>query len=154
MRTQITPNWRFEMKWFLRVPVLAVVAALVAASAASAVTKKSAVAPSNASAPTISGEATVGKTLTANPGTWRGSAPINFQYQWRICGARGEACRDIPGATGQTFTVRSQDPGNTVRVHVIASNADGSAGATSADRGRQCTCARCAAQHVAADDQR
>jgi hypothetical protein len=124
------------MKWFLRVPVLAVVAALVAASAASAVTKKSAAAPSNASAPTISGEATVGKTLTANPGTWRGSAPINFQYQWRICGARGEACRDIAGATGQTFTVRTQDPGNTVRVHVIASNADGSAGATSAPSAR------------------
>src|SRR5262249_12284318 len=74
---------------------------------------------------------TVGSTLTANPGTWQGSAPISFQYQWEICGAHGEACHDIAGATGQTFTLRPQDPGNTLRVRVIASNSDGSASATS-----------------------
>lgn len=124
------------MKRFLQVPLLAVVAGLVAASAAPAVTAKSAAAPSNASAPTISGQPAAGGTVTANPGTWRGSAPITFQYQWRICGANGGACHDIGGATGQTFQIRNADQGNTLRVHVIASNADGSHGATSAPTAR------------------
>jgi hypothetical protein len=119
------------MKRFLRVPVAAAVAVLIAASAASAVTAKSAVAPSNASLPTISGNAAAGSTVTANPGTWRGSTPISYQYQWRVCGAQGGACHDIGGATGQTYTIRDSDAGNTLRVHVIASNGDGSNGATS-----------------------
>ena len=124
------------MKRFLRAPVLAAVAVLVAASAASAVTSTSTAAPSNASAPTISGDVAVGSTVTANPGTWRGSAPITFQYQWRICGGGGGSCHDIAGATGQTYQVRSGDQGNTLRVHVIASNPDGSASATSAPSAR------------------
>ncbi len=124
------------MKRFLRVPVLAAVAVLVAASAASAVTSTSTAAPSNASRPTISGSAAVGSTVTANPGTWRGSAPISFQYQWRICGGNGGSCHDIAGATGQTYQVRNGDQGNTLRVHVIAGNPDGSASANSAPTAR------------------
>jgi len=119
------------MKRFPRLPVLVGVAGLVVAASASAVTATSAVAPSNASAPTIGGQASAGSTVTANPGTWRGSAPITFQYQWRICGANGGACRDIGGATSQTYAIRNADVGNTLRVHVIASNGDGSSGATS-----------------------
>jgi hypothetical protein len=119
------------MKRFLRVPIAAAVAVLVAVSAASAVTAKSAVAPSNASLPTISGKLVPGSTVTANPGTWRGSTPITYQYQWRICGGNGRACHDIAGATGQSYTIRDADPGNTLRVHVIASNGDGSNFATS-----------------------
>ena len=123
------------MKRFLRVPVLAAVAVLVAASAASAVTATSAAAPSNASAPSISGQAAAGGTVTANPGTWRGSAPITFQYQWRICGANGGACHDIAGGTG-----RSTRSGTAIRehagVHVIASNADGSSSARSGPSAR------------------
>jgi hypothetical protein len=116
------------MKWYLRVLTVAALAGFVAVSGATA---RSASAPSNRSLPTISGSATVGSTLTANPGTWAGSSPITFQYQWEICGAHGEAFSPIAGQTTTTFTVRPQDPGNTVRVHVIASNADGSSGATS-----------------------
>src|SRR5947199_8028594 len=119
------------MKRFLRAPVLAAVAVLVAASAASAVTSSSTAAPSNASAPTISGDVAVGSTVTANPGTWRGSAPITFQYQWRICGGNGGSCHDIAGATGQTYQIRNGDQGNTLRVHVIAGNSEGSGSATS-----------------------
>ena len=88
------------MKRFLRLPVLALVAVLGGASTAAAITTRSAAAPSYASPPTISGQAAVGSTVTANPGTWRGSAPLSFQYQWRICGAGGGACHDIAAATG------------------------------------------------------
>lgn len=119
------------MKWYLRAPLVAAVAGLVVASTASAVTAKADAAPSNSSRPTISGSTNVGSTLTANPGTWRGSTPINFQYQWEICGGGGNACHDIAGQTAQTYTLRSEDAGNTVRVHVIASNSDGSGSATS-----------------------
>ena len=116
------------MKWYLRILAVAALAGFVAVSGATA---RSASAPSNRSLPTISGSTTVGSTLTANPGTWSGSSPISFQYQWQICGAHGEACSAIAGQTGTTYTLRTADPGNTVRVHVIASNADGSSGALS-----------------------
>jgi hypothetical protein len=116
------------MKWYLRGLFLVAVAGLVAVGGATA---RSTQAPSNNSAPTISGNAQVGITLTANPGTWSGSAPISFQYQWRICGGNGNSCHDIAGATGQNYLVRSGDAGNTLRVHVIGSNSDGSSGATS-----------------------
>ena len=119
------------MKWYLRAPLVAAVAGLVVASTASAVTAKADAAPSNSSKPTISGSTTVGSTLTANPGTWNGSTPINFQYQWEVCGGGGNRCHDIAGQTGQTYTLKSDDAGNTLRVHVIASNSSGSGTATS-----------------------
>jgi len=132
------------MSWFIsevrrRVRVLALVVGaglVVAVGAASAVTTHAAVAPSNSSAPTISGNATVGSTVTANPGTWSGSTPITFQYQWLICGASGDACHNIAGATAQTYRIRSEDAGNTLRVRVIASNSDGSSTATSGPSAR------------------
>jgi hypothetical protein len=108
------------------------VAALVVVGAAGAVVSRSAVAPTNSSLPAISGTASVGSTVTANPGTWSGSTPMTFQYQWLICGAYGGSCHAIPGATTQTYKFTSADQGNTARVTVIASNADGSNSVTSA----------------------
>jgi hypothetical protein len=110
----------------------ALVAALVAVGTAAAVTGRATVAPSNNSLPTISGTAATGGTLTANAGTWSGSAPITFQYQWRICDGNGAACHDIAGATSQAYVLKRDDAGNTVTVRVIASNRDGSSPATSA----------------------
>jgi hypothetical protein len=105
--------------------------AAVVVAIASGGTARTAVAPTNSSLPTISGTTTTAQALTANPGTWSGSAPITYQYQWLICGANGDKCHDIGGATSQTYTLRSEDAGNTVRVRVIASNSDGSNSATS-----------------------
>jgi hypothetical protein len=89
-------------------------------------TTKRSVAPTNSTQPSITGKSVEDATLTANPGTWNGSAPISFQYQWLSCDATGANCKNIAGETSKTYTVQSSDVGNTVRVNVIAGNRDGS----------------------------
>ncbi|MDQ3067650.1 MAG: hypothetical protein M3R12_10950 [Actinomycetota bacterium] len=87
------------------------------------------VAPQNSSPPRITGTATVGATLTADPGTWTG-AP-SFRYSWLRCDTNGANCTDT-SARGQTYGVRADDLGRTLRVQVRATNARGSADANSA----------------------
>jgi len=119
----------------LRGFVISAAVAAVVVGVASGSAARQTVAPSNSSQPSISGTASTGSTVSANPGTWTGSAPITFQYQWMICGSNGNACHDITGATQQTYQIKDADKGNTLRVRVIASNADGSKDATSAPTG-------------------
>jgi hypothetical protein len=90
-----------------------------------------AAAPNNTSSPTISGVAQQGKTLTASSGSWVGTTPITFAYQWRRCDSAGANCSNIAGATGQTYQVAAADVGRTLRIRVTASNSDGSAEETS-----------------------
>jgi len=123
---------RRRVRRLVRVLGVAAFAGVVVVSVASGVASRAATAPANSSAPSISGSTTAGTTVTANPGTWTGSTPIGYQYQWQICDGNGNACHDIGGATSQTYKIRSEDKGNTLRVHVIASNSDGSSAATSA----------------------
>ena len=89
-------------------------------------------APSNTSPPTISGTAQEGQTLKADPGTWSGSTPIDYSYQWRRCGTGGASCSNISGATDNIYTVSAADVGHRLRVLVTAVNNDGASTAQSA----------------------
>jgi hypothetical protein len=90
----------------------------------------SAAAPKNTSPPTITGTAQEGHTLTGDKGTWSGK-PTDYNYFWTRCNKGGNACANISGANGLTYTLSSADLDNTIRFKVQAKNADGSTFASS-----------------------
>src|SRR5205085_6198455 len=75
-----------------------------AVSAQTAVVSAAASAPVNTGLPTVSGTATSGQTLSADPGAWSGTTPISYAYQWRRCDSSGAGCVDIAGAASQSYT--------------------------------------------------
>jgi hypothetical protein len=101
-------------------------------TSALATTLATSTTPANSAVPTINGSATAASTLTANPGTWSGLAPLSFAYQWMLCNASGDGCASVGGATGQSYTIPSTDLGDTLAVQVQATNSSGSATAQSA----------------------
>jgi hypothetical protein len=64
--------------------------------------------------PSIDGSATVGHTLTVNPGTWCPAA-VTLAYQWLRAGT------PIAGATGQTYRLTNADAGSPISVTVTGS---------------------------------
>ncbi len=88
--------------------------------------------PRVVSPPTIFGSPVVGATQTADPGTWSGTQPISFAYQWRSCNSNGGNCSSISGATAKTYVARQADVGRTLRVRVTATNSIASDTETSA----------------------
>jgi hypothetical protein len=83
-------------------------------------------APDNTALPTISGTPVAGQTLTCNRGTWSGSPPIAYSYEWLRDGVA------LSGETAATYVIKAADPGHFIRCRVTASNGGGSAMATSA----------------------
>ena len=82
-----------------------IVGALLAALAVLATggSAASGAAPTNSSLPTIGGEPVSGDTLKASPGTWTGTTPITYAYQWQRCPSNG-ACVAVSGATGRDLS--------------------------------------------------
>jgi hypothetical protein len=88
--------------------------------------------PAVTSSPTVSGTAQDGQTLNATTGSWTGTTPIAYAYQWQRCDSTGNSCNAIAGGTATTYTSTSTDVGNTLKFTVRASNMAGSAIASSA----------------------
>ena len=87
------------------------------------------VAPVNTAAPAISGTTTVGSTLTTTDGTWTGSPAPGYTYQWKRGGT------NISGAISSSYLLVTADLAAMITVTVTATNAAGSASATSAGVG-------------------
>ena len=92
--------------------------------------------PENLALPEVSGTLRVGMALSASNGTWAGSQPLEFSYQWLRCGVSGDSCVPIVAATEATYTLTPADFGSSLRVMVTATNGGGSAIATSDPSGR------------------
>jgi hypothetical protein len=125
---------RGKSSWWLglaAVAALAVAAAITGFASPSEAAPAAPAPPSNTAPPTISGTPARGSTLTANPGTWTGTQPITFTFQWRRCDEDGGACSNIGGANERTYELRQPDVGATLRVQVTARNSDGTANRTS-----------------------
>jgi hypothetical protein len=118
---------------FMRLFRSAIVALAFASVAASGALAGSAAGtpPAVTSPPSISGTALRGQTVTAQSGSWSGTTPISFAYQWRRCSSSGGGCGNVGGATSETYTLVSGDVGHTLRVQVTATNSAGSAQAVS-----------------------
>jgi len=81
-------------------------------------------APNETAPPQISGQAVVGKTLTATTGSWKGTQPISYTFKWQSCTSNLSSCPNN-GAAGNTYTVAAGDVGKRIRVKVIAKNSEG-----------------------------
>jgi hypothetical protein len=88
--------------------------------------------PSNLGSPVVSGTPAVGQTVTASAGTWSGSQPMTYSYQWQQCDTGGASCSAIAGANAVSYTLPSAAVDHTVRVAVAAQNTGGLSSASSA----------------------
>lgn len=87
--------------------------------------------PTNVVKPSINGEPREGSGLSATAGTWTGTQPLTYSYQWNRCDQSGAGCAAIAGAGSSTYAVTSNDVSHTLTVTVTARNAKGTAAATS-----------------------
>jgi hypothetical protein len=122
-----TPARRLPQLALLLISMLAL--ALASVGTATASTK---VVPANTTPPAISGTTTEGQTLTATTGTWHGTIPFTYAYQWQRCDSAGGHCVNITGAKAATYTLKSADVNSALRVDVVATNGHGATGMTSA----------------------
>ena len=82
--------------------------------------------------PSLSGTASLSSIITANPGTWQGSTPLSFSYQWFACDARtlstsssiNENCVSL-SATSTTYQVQQAALGKFLVAAVTVSNSAG-----------------------------
>jgi hypothetical protein len=83
------------------------------------------VSPVNLSPPVISGIGLVGETLSSTLGTWSGTSPISYSYQWKRNGS------PILGAISSTYLLVAADGGTNITCAVTATNTKGSSSSNS-----------------------
>ena len=86
--------------------------------------------PLNRVRPTVSGVTQDGQPLTSSTGTWDGTMPITYGYQWQRCDGAGLNCGKAfpsPPSSSPSYTLTDADLGHTMVVYVTATNAAGSA---------------------------
>jgi hypothetical protein len=109
----------------------AITVALLAGASGAATTT----APKNTGEPSITGTPRVGQVLRTTRGSWTGTTPLKYAYGWFRCDGRGKAdasdCKQITNAKNASYVLREADAGFRIRSQVTATNADGSATATS-----------------------
>jgi hypothetical protein len=96
----------------------------------SPITTSAVITPANSAAPTITGTTTFGETLTSTTGTWS-NTPTSYTYQWSRSATSGGSYANISGAVNSTHRLVAADVGQYLKVTVTATNASGSASATS-----------------------
>ncbi len=114
---------------------LAVIGGLFAAWAAESSSAAPTVAPNNTGEPRVTGTTRVGQILRTTRGSWTGTDPIEYAFRWYRCDGRGAPdasnCSRISNASDNTYVLREADAGLRLRSQVVATNADGTARATS-----------------------
>jgi hypothetical protein len=88
--------------------------------------------PAVLSDPVISGTANDGEELTASTGTWSGTSPITYTYQWLHCNVWGNDCEPIEDETDPEYVIDSAYVLGRIGVEVTATNALGHQTARSA----------------------
>jgi hypothetical protein len=88
--------------------------------------------PVNTAPPGLPATVAGGQSLNAGAGSWAGTGPFTYTYQWQRCDSSGSQCVDIPAADSATYTPSADDQGHSVRVVVTATNPGGSTSVTSA----------------------
>jgi hypothetical protein len=83
------------------------------------------VSPVNLSPPVISGIGLVGETLSSTLGTWSGTSPISYSYQWKRNGS------PILGAISSTYLLVAADADTNITCTVTATNTKGSSSSNS-----------------------
>jgi hypothetical protein len=81
--------------------------------------------PVNIVTPVVSGIGIVGQTLSSTIGTWVGSVPISYSYQWKRNGVI------ILGAISSTYLLVEVDADTNISCTVTATNTKGSSSSNS-----------------------
>jgi hypothetical protein len=78
--------------------------------------------------PVVNGDSYPGNTLTSSIGSWSGTSPFTYTYQWKRNGSL------ISGGTSSSYLLTNGDVGYSVTCEVTATNSAGSASATSSGK--------------------
>jgi DNA-binding beta-propeller fold protein YncE len=82
--------------------------------------------PTNTVAPSIEGTAQVGSPLSCDPGTWTGTGPVSFAYEWGVVGGTA-----IEGADASTYVPFGEQQGEQLDCVVTAADNVGASSAAS-----------------------